>query len=84
MIFFGVIGYLFWKFGLPQAPLILSTILGSMMENNWMSSMVYADGSLAVFIKRPISLILLILSAVFLIWPLVQRTREFFKQRKAA
>ena len=46
--------------------------------------MVYADGSLAVFIKRPISLILLILSAVFLIWPLVQRTREFFKQRKAA
>lgn len=72
---FGIVGYLFWKFGLPQAPLILSTILGSMMETNWISSMVYADGSAVVFLKRPVSLTLVIVSAVFFLWPVIQRIR---------
>ncbi len=75
---FGLIAYFFWKFGLPQAPLILSTILGSMMETNWISSMVYSGGSPVVFLVRPISLILTVLSAVFLLWPLVQRMRKRF------
>lgn len=82
-VFFGVIGYLFWKFDIPQAPLILSTILGSMMENNWISSMVYADGSLRVFVERPLSLLLLILSCFFLFWPLVQKVRSLLKKTKA-
>ncbi|MGI6075966.1 MAG: tripartite tricarboxylate transporter permease [Pyramidobacter sp.] len=76
MLFFGILGYFFWKFDLPQAPLILSTVIGPMMENNWMASMVYADGSLLVFLQRPISLILLILSALFFVWPVVQRMKK--------
>lgn len=75
MILFGVVGYLFWKYGIPQAPLILSTIVGSMMESNWMSSMVYARGSVSVFFTRPISLALVILSAVFLLWPLIKKLK---------
>lgn len=75
MVVFGLIGYLFWKFGLPQAPLILSSILGGMMESNWVSSMVYANNSPVVFIQRPISLVLVILSALFLLWPLAQRLK---------
>jgi len=78
-IAFGVIAYLFWKFGLPQAPMILAMILGSMMESNWASSMVYANGSISVFFTRPISLVLVICSAFFLVWPVVQ---GFFGKRK--
>ena len=83
MVVFGVIGYLFWKFDIPQAPLILSTILGGMMESNWVSSMVYADHSPIVFVQRPISLVLLILSVLFLIWPLVQRLKKRITTPKA-
>jgi putative tricarboxylic transport membrane protein len=72
-VVFGLIAYLFWKFDLPQAPLILAMILGSMMESNWASSMVYANGSISVFFTRPISLALVILSIIFLIWPVIQR-----------
>lgn len=83
MVVFGLIGYLFWKFGLPQAPLILSSILGSMMESNWVSSMVYANNSPIVFIQRPISLVLVILSTLFLLWPLAQRLKTRLMNAKA-
>lgn len=75
-VFFGLVGYLFWKYKIPQAPLILSTIVGSMMESNWLSSMVYADGSVSVFFTRPISLGLVIVSVLFLIWPIIQKIRQ--------
>jgi putative tricarboxylic transport membrane protein len=74
-VVFGVVAWIFWKFGLPQAPLILSHILGSMMETNWISSLVYANGSPTVFVTRPVSLILVILSAFFFLWPLKDRLK---------
>ena len=73
MIFFGFIGYTFNKYKIPQSPLILASILGSMMENNWTQSMVFADGSLSVFVTRPLSCALLILSIIFIGMPLVKR-----------
>lgn len=80
MLFFGFIGYTFNKYKIPQSPLILATILGSMMESNWTQSMVFADGSLSVFVTRPLSLALLIMSVIFISMPLVKR----LKARKAA
>lgn len=69
-IAFGIVGYLFYKFGVPTAPFILASILGSMMESNYINSMVYT-GSATVFLQRPISLVLLIISVVFVLWPWV-------------
>jgi putative tricarboxylic transport membrane protein len=76
MISFGVIGYLFNKYKIPQAPLILASILGTMMESNWTQSMVFADGSLSVFITRPLSLALLVISALFVFVPLAKLLKE--------
>lgn len=75
MIFFGLVGYLFNKYKIPQSALILSTILGRMMESNWTQSMVFADGSLSVFVTRPLSLGLLILSLIFICMPVIKRMR---------
>ncbi len=60
------VGYSFNKYKIPQSPLILASILGSMMENNWTQSMKFADGSLSVFVTRPLSCGLLILSIIFI------------------
>ena len=70
MVFFGFVGYSFNKYKIPQSPLILASILGSMMENNWTQSMKFEDGSLSVFVTRPLSCGLLILSIIFIGLPL--------------
>ena len=75
MIFFGFIGYTFNKYKIPQSSLILASILGSMMESNWTQSMVYANGSLSVFVTRPLSLALLILSLIFIGMPIVKKMK---------
>lgn len=69
-IAFGIVGYIFFKFDVPTAPFILASILGSMMESNYINSLVYT-GSVTVFLMRPISCALLIVSAVFIVWPWV-------------
>ena len=76
MVFFGFVGYVFNKYKIPQSPLILASILGSMMESNWTQSMVYANGSLSVFVTRPLSLGLLILSVIFIAMPLMKRLKK--------
>ena len=69
-IAFGIVGYVFYKFSIPTPPFILASILGSMIESNYINSMVYT-GSATVFLMRPISLALVIISALFIIWPYV-------------
>ena len=76
MIIFGVVGYFFNKYKVPQSPLILSAILGTMMESNFLKSMVYERGSLLVFVHRPLSLILLIISLIFIGMPIFKGIRE--------
>lgn len=79
MIFFGFVGYAFNKYKIPQSPLILASILGSMMENNWTQSMVFANGSLIVFVTRPLSCALFILSVIFIGMPLIKRVKNIKK-----
>lgn len=69
-IAFGIVGYLFYKFSIPTAPFILASILGSMMESNYINSMVYT-GSSMVFFTRPISCVLAIVSIIFVVWPYI-------------
>ena len=75
MIVFGVIGYIYYKFDMSQSPLMLAYVLGSMMELNYVNSMAYKQ-SWMVFLTRPISLVLMILSMVFLVMPIIQKRRN--------
>jgi putative tricarboxylic transport membrane protein len=82
IIFFGLVGYLFNKFHIPQSPLILASILGSMMESNWIQSMVFAHNDLTVFVTRPLSCVLLIISVLFIAVPMFQSAKR--KEQGAA
>lgn len=55
MVAMGVFGWLLEEHGVPVAPLILGLVLGEMLEQNFMSSMIKADGSLLGFLSRPIA-----------------------------
>ncbi|MCZ8036389.1 MAG: tripartite tricarboxylate transporter permease, partial [Novosphingobium sp.] len=66
MVAMGVFGWLLEEHGVPVAPLILGLVLGEMLEQNFMTSMIKADGSFLAFFARPIGAILGI--ATLAIW----------------
>ena len=62
MIFFGVLGHVMKKAGFEGAPMILSLVIGQMFENAFRQSLLLGDGSFMIFIRRPISAVLVMLS----------------------
>lgn len=58
MLVMGVMAYLMEENGFPVAPTILGIVLGTMLEDNFMSSMIKADGDLLGFFSRPIAAVL--------------------------
>jgi putative tricarboxylic transport membrane protein len=65
MVAFGVLGYLFKKLDVPLAPLILTLILGPLMEQSLRQSLEISRGDFSIFFTRPISLTLIAVAAVF-------------------
>ncbi len=55
MLVLGVIAFLMEENGFPVAPSILGLVLGTMIERNFMQSMIKADGNLLAFFDRPIA-----------------------------
>jgi putative tricarboxylic transport membrane protein len=68
-LFFGVLGYLFRKVEIPVAPLVLSLVLGTMMEQSFRQAMTISSGDPAIFVSSAISLVLLALSVLSALLP---------------
>ncbi|CAN7409125.1 tripartite tricarboxylate transporter permease [Variovorax sp. LjRoot84] len=52
---FGVAAWLLEENGFPVAPAILGMLLGKMLEENFITSMIKSDGSWLPFVERPIA-----------------------------
>ena len=55
MLLFGIIGFLMEENDIPIAPAILGLVLGPMLEQNFVTSMIKSDGSFLAFFERPIA-----------------------------
>jgi len=76
MLIAGVVAYFLEQNGFPIAPAILGVVLGGMLEENFITSMIKSDGSLVAFFGRPIALTLGILTlAAWFLPPVVRRLR---------
>jgi putative tricarboxylic transport membrane protein len=73
---FGVLGFLLMRFGFPAAPLLLGYVIGPMMEENLRRAMLIARGDPTVFFTRPISAVLLAISASLLVLALLPMIRK--------
>jgi TctA family transporter len=80
---FGVLGYIFLRFKLDAAPLILGFILGPMLEENFRRAMLIYRGNLGVFVTQPISAVLVGLISLFFAWQLFSFLRAQWKPRVA-
>jgi TctA family transporter len=66
---FGVLAFVLEENGFPVAPAILGVVLGQMMEENFIKSMIKSDGDVTAFVTRPIAMWLAIGTFVILFWP---------------
>ena len=55
MLLFGVSGYLMRKLDYPMAPMVLAIVLGPLAESSLRQSLLLSEGSMMVFIDRPIA-----------------------------
>jgi putative tricarboxylic transport membrane protein len=67
----GVTGYFLVKNDFPLAPLVLGLVLGPMIENNMRRALTTSNGDFSIFINKPISLIFLLIAALWMIIPLI-------------
>jgi len=67
---FGVIGYVMEENGYPVAAMVLGIVMGTMVEQAFVTSLIKSDGSILPFFERPISAILAACTIAAFAWPL--------------
>ena len=77
---FGVIGWLFKRYGFPVAPVVLGMVLGKMVEENFRRAVMMGGND--VFITEPLSLTMLVIAALLFIVPIYRIHRGRGKASK--
>jgi putative tricarboxylic transport membrane protein len=80
MIAFGILGYILHKFNFPPAPIVLSMVLGFIIESSARRAILQSGGDYLVFFKHPISAFLLMLALVSALYPII---KDIKARRKA-
>jgi len=73
MLIAGFVAYVLEENEFPVAPAILGVVLGAMLEENFITSMIKSDGSLAAFFSRPIATTLGVMTVIVWFWPLAKK-----------
>lgn len=68
MVTFGIVGYAMQKVDMPVAPLVFGLILGPLLEENIRRTLIVYHEWL-IFVQRPISLAMLLVTAAALLYP---------------
>ncbi|MGG5808071.1 tripartite tricarboxylate transporter permease [Falsiroseomonas sp. CW058] len=68
---FGCIGFVMERNGYPVAAMVLGVVMGSMLEQTFVTSLIKSDSSLLPFFERPVASVLAALTIGALCWPLL-------------
>ena len=83
MLAAGLVAYLLEENGFPIAPAILGVVLGNMLEENFITSMIKADGNMLAFLARPIAASLALVTVIVWLSPpllaLLRRRRPLMR-----
>ena len=71
LIGFGLLGYLMKLFQIPIAPMTIAMVLSSLFETNLRRSLIVSYGDVLVFFKRPVCILLFVITLLFLFLPQV-------------
>ena len=70
MLLFGALGFIMRKWAYEGAPLLLALVLGPKLEAAFRQSLMISHGDFSTFVDRPVSLVFLLGTLVFLAAPL--------------
>ncbi len=73
MLIAGLCAFVLEDNGFPVAPAILGVVLGGMLEENFITSMIKSDGSLLAFVDRPVAATLAAMTLAVWFLPLLTR-----------
>ncbi|MCB1376686.1 MAG: tripartite tricarboxylate transporter permease, partial [Rhodobacteraceae bacterium] len=76
LAFFGLVGFAFHKFGFEPAPLLLGFVLGKMIEENLRRALILSRGDATVFLREPLSLVLLVMTVGLLLLTFSPKLRK--------
>jgi putative tricarboxylic transport membrane protein len=84
-LFFGVLGFIFRKVDIPLAPMVLSLVLGGIMEQSFRQAMTISGGNPKIFVSSTICVVLVALSVFSIFLPLIlDRIKKANARTKAA
>lgn len=81
MLVFGVVGLILRRVGIPAGPIVLGFLLGPLAESNLRRALLI--GEPVELLTRPISLVLLLLAAASLLWPVIRKAVDRRRRAKA-
>lgn len=67
-VIFGLFGLLMKRYGLPRIVAVVAFVLGPIAERSFFQSLQISGGSYAIFLLRPVSLILVLLIALSIVF----------------
>ncbi len=73
----GLLGVVMRRYDFPTAPIVVGMILGPIGETQLRNGIAMGSGSWMVFLQRPVSLGLLVVTALILIVPPILKKRRF-------
>lgn len=76
MFIFGIFGYFMKKLEIPMAPIILTFVLGRLMETSFLQSLRIFNGNFFAIFERPITGTLLGIAIVILLFSLINGMRK--------
>ena len=84
ILLFGVLGYIFDKVDIPVAPLVLSLVLGGIMEQSFRQAMTISGANPKIFVNSAITITLVIMSVISIALPFVlPRIKAMLKSEEA-
>lgn len=75
ILIFGVISYFLRRMDFQLVPVLLGIVLGPLAETNFRRSLVMSDGSLSIFVTRPISLVFLVIAVLSVVMFFVKESK---------
>ncbi len=81
MLGFGLLGYAMERLDFPLAPAVLGLILGPMAEENMRLALLISQNDWLVFVTRPISVTIAVLTLLVLAFPII---RDILARRRTA
>jgi len=72
MLAMGILGYFMRKDGWPEAPLALAIVLGPLAEDSFRTALIMYNNDWSIFVRRPISAVILFFTLASLIFPVLR------------